>query len=91
VPGRDVAIHNRTDESRYPVIPPGDEPLALEPGCNAPVNNASPIAVASIAALTAEIAIDALADRQRYADDTVEVYRPLDAPPFDRLGRLTDA
>lgn len=91
VPGRDVAIHVRTDEARYPVIPPGDEPLALEAGCNAPVNNASPIAVALIAALTAEVAIDTLADRLRYADDTVEVYRPLDAAPFDHLGRVTHA
>jgi molybdopterin/thiamine biosynthesis adenylyltransferase len=91
VPGLDVAIHERADEARYPTIPPGDEPLALEPGCDAPVNNASPIAVTSIAVLTAEIAIDTLGDPRRYADDTLEVYRPLDTPPFDRLGRVTDA
>ena len=87
VPGRDVPIFKRTDESRYPLIPPGDEPLALEPGCNAPVNNASPIAVAAIAALTAEIAIDALAGRWRFAEETIDVYRPLDTAPFDRIGR----
>lgn len=91
MPGSDVPIHERTDEARYPVIPPGDEPLALEPGCNAPVNNASPIAVASVAALTAEIAVDALSGALRYGEDTVEVYRPLDTPPFDRIGRLADA
>ena len=33
MPGLDVAIHERADEARYPTIPPGDEPLALEPGC----------------------------------------------------------
>jgi hypothetical protein len=65
--------------------------VALEPGCNAPVNNASPIAVAAIAGVTAEIAVDALAERWRYAEETIDVYRPLDAPPFDRLGRVTDA
>jgi hypothetical protein len=86
---RDVPIFGRTAESRYPLIPPGDEPLALEPGCSAPVNNASPSAVAAIAALTAEIAVDALAGRWRYADETIEVYRPLDAAPFDHIGRLT--
>jgi len=87
--GRDIPIFERTDESRYPLIPPGDEPLALEPGCNAPVNNASPIAVAAIAALTAEIAIDALAHRWQYDEETIDVYRPLDVAPFDHLGRLT--
>jgi molybdopterin/thiamine biosynthesis adenylyltransferase len=87
-PGRDMALRQRTDEARYPLIPPGDEPLALEPGCGAPVNNASPVAVTAIAALTAEIAIDAIAQRFSYAEETIDVYRALDSAPFDRLGRV---
>ena len=87
-PDRDVPIFERTDETRYPLIPPGDERLALEPGCNAPVNNASPVAVVAIAALTSEIAIDSLAGRWRYDEETIDVYRSIDAAPFDRLGRL---
>ena len=87
-PRRDVALHDRTDETRYPTIPPGDEPLALEPGCNAPVNNASPVAVTAIAVLAAEITIDAIADRFAYDEETINVYRALEGAPFDRLGRV---
>jgi molybdopterin/thiamine biosynthesis adenylyltransferase len=84
----DTPIFDRTHDARYPVIPPGDEPLVFEPGCSAPVNNASPIAVASLAALAADIAVDSLTGRNLYGDETLDVYRPLNDAPFDKLGRL---
>ena len=86
--GTDTPIAGRLDEKRYPLIPVGDEPIALEPGCSAPVNNASPVAVAAIAATTAEVVIDLLTERIRYDDEVIEVYRPLELEPFDRIGRL---
>lgn len=84
----DTTLSDRTQGDRYPVIPPGEEPLVFEPGCSAPVNNASPIAVASLAALAADIAVDSLAGRNLYGDETIDVYRPLAGAPFDKLGRL---
>jgi hypothetical protein len=84
----DKPISDRIGDARYPEIPPGDEPLVFENGCSAPVNNASPIAVSAIAALTAEAAVDYLSGRELYPDEIVEVYRPLEAPPFDKVGRL---
>lgn len=84
----DVPMTERTGGSRYPPIPPADEPLIFEPGCSSPVNNASPVAVAAIAALTAQVAIDFLAGRDAYGDEVIEVYRPLEVPPFDRIGRI---
>lgn len=83
----DTLITDRGGDSSYPVIPPGDEPLSFEPGCSAPVNNASPIAVMSVATLAADVAIDALTKRNLYGDETIDVYRPLDVSPFDELGR----
>jgi hypothetical protein len=79
---------DRVDAVRYPVIPPGDEVVHYEPGCSSAVNNASPVAVASAAALAAEVCIDALTGRYLYADEVVDVYRPLDEAPFDRIGRV---
>lgn len=85
----DTPISDRSQNGRYPLIPPGDEPLVFEPGCSAPVSNASPLAVASLAALAADIAVDSLTERNLYGDETIEVYRPLADAPFDTLGRLT--
>ncbi len=84
----DTPIWSRARDGRYPGIPPGDEPLVFEPGCSAPVNNASPIAVALLGALAAEIAVDVLVGRNYYGDETIDVYRPLGDAPFDKLGRL---
>lgn len=84
----DVAFAERNVASGHPPIPAGEEPVAHEPGCSSPVDNASPVAVAAIAALAAEVAIDCLAGRLRYGDEVIDVYRPLDEPPFDRLGRV---
>lgn len=84
----DTPISDRAADGRYPVIPPGDEPLVFEPGCSAPVNNASPIAVASLAALAGDIGVDTLTGRGLYEDETIDVYRPLPDSPFDKLGRV---
>jgi hypothetical protein len=84
----DTPISDRAQNGRYPVIPPGDEPLVFEPGCSAPVTNASPIAVASLAALAADVTVDSLAGRNLYGDETLDVYRPLADAPFDKFGRL---
>ncbi len=87
----DTPIVERDGETdpRYPIIPPGDEPAAREPGCTAPVNNAPPSTVAALAARTAEVAIDVLTGRFLYGDDVIEVYRPIEAVPFDRIGTVS--
>jgi hypothetical protein len=86
--GSDAPIYARRGDDRYPTVPPGAEPLAFEPGCSAPVNNASPAAVAAVAALTAMVVADALAGRYQYGDETIDVYRPLEKAPFDKIGRV---
>ena len=53
------------------------------------IYNASPAAVTAAAALAAMVTIDALVDRFEYGDETIDVYRRLEAPPFDRLGRVS--
>lgn len=85
----DTAISDRAVDGRYPVVPPGDEPLVFEPGCSAPVNNASPIAVAAIAALAADVAVDTLTRRNLYPEETIDVYQPLPDAPFNKPGRVT--
>jgi molybdopterin/thiamine biosynthesis adenylyltransferase len=84
----DTPLIDRTDEERFLLIPPGAEPISLEPGCDAPVNNASPVAVAAIAATVAEIVIDLLTDRLLFGEEVIDVYRPLETEPFSRIGRV---
>lgn len=84
----DTSISDRANDGRYPVVPTGDEPPVFEPGCSAAVNNASPIAVAAIAALAADVVVDHLTGRNLYPDEIIDVYRPLEDPPFDTLGRV---
>jgi hypothetical protein len=89
--GKDVSIYTRTSSGRYRVIPPGEneEDIAgLEQGCSSPVNNASPVAVETAACLGASVAIDSLAQRYLYDDETIQILRPLDEP-FNRLGYLS--
>ena len=89
--GKDVPIYTRTSSGRYRVIPPGEneeEIAGLEQGCSSPVNNASPVAVETAACLAASVAIDSLAQRYLYDDETIQVLRPLDEP-FNRLGYLS--
>jgi molybdopterin/thiamine biosynthesis adenylyltransferase len=88
VPGEDLPFVDRTDPGRYPPIPAGEEPVAFEHGCSAPVNNASPIVVAAVSATLAEVAVDLLTGRLRHAEEIIDVYRPLVDPPFDRIGRI---
>jgi molybdopterin/thiamine biosynthesis adenylyltransferase len=84
----DVAFAERTPFTGHPTIPPGDEPVAYEPGCSEPVNNASPVAVTAAAALAAEVAIDALTERFVYPDEAIDIYRSLGVAPFGQLGRV---
>jgi hypothetical protein len=76
------------NDPRYPLIPPGDAPASLEPGCSAPVNNAPPSTVAAVAAQAAEVAIDTLTGKFNHGDELIEVYRPLEIAPFDRIGTV---
>lgn len=70
------------------MIPAGplEDLPAWETGCAAPVNNAPPVAVVSAAALAARIAVEVLTGREDGNFDIVEVYRPLETPPFDVVG-----
>jgi len=85
----DAAIADRSRDDNYPVIPPGDEPVSYEPGCSAPVNNASPLAVAATSSLAGLVAVDTMLARFRYSEETIEVFRPLERAPFDRVGRVS--
>ena len=87
-PDRDTPLVERIESEDFPLIPVGEEPEGLEVGCAARVNNASPVAVSRVAADAAETAIDALAERYLRSEEQIDVYRPLDQPPFDRVGRL---
>jgi molybdopterin/thiamine biosynthesis adenylyltransferase len=84
----DVPLTERTDERRFPLIPQGDEPVTIEIGCSALVNNASPISVAAIAATTAEVVIDFLRGELNFGEELIDVYRPLEGQPFGRIGRV---
>jgi len=83
-----VAIHERTDGERFPLIPAGPrEPVTTwETGCAAPVNNAAPTSVVSAAALAARLGVEFLAGRETGSADIVEIYRALDEPGFDVVG-----
>jgi len=85
----DTPIYSRVDNPAYPVIPPADtDEVVLEMGCSSPVINAPPVSVAAAAALTAQVVIDSLTSRFECSDEVVEVYRPLDSPPFNKPGRV---
>ena len=87
----DSPIHRREEGARYPNIPNNDAAndfVAPALGCSAPVNNAPPASVLGCAALIVQVAIDALAGRFELNDEVTDVYRPIGAPPFDRIGRV---
>ena len=69
-------------------IPSVPEPLQYEPGCSSPVNNASPVAVAATACLTAAYVIDLLVGTYSYNDEVIEVLRALVVSPFERVGTI---
>ncbi len=85
----DRLIWERIDPE-YPTIPPDqvDRDFTLETGCSAPVSNAPPSSVAALAAAVVQITVDALMGRGDYPEEVVDVYRPIQVPPFDRVGRL---
>lgn len=88
----DEPIQLREGLKGYPAIPEGDrekESSSPETGCSAPVNNAPPASVAACASLIALVAIDALVGDFEYEDEVIDVYLPLDKPPFNRIGRVT--
>jgi ThiF family protein len=86
---RDTPIYQRAELEAYPVIPPGEgDTGGLEVGCAAPVNNAMPASVAAVAALGAQLAVDALCGRWEYPEEVTDVYRAIDTAPFDRVGRV---
>ena len=82
---------NQRAEPQYPLIPSGDASSELatpETGCSAPVNNAPPASVTACAARIVQVAIDTLTNRFQYGDEVIDVYRPLDEPPFDRISAI---
>ena len=87
----DTPILERTPESGYELIPPGNDDEMIQPaiGCSGPVHNAPPAIVLATAALIAEAAIDVLSERLLLPDEIIHVHRPLAGePPFDKIGRL---
>jgi molybdopterin/thiamine biosynthesis adenylyltransferase len=86
----DKLLSDREHGEEYPAIPPGrsEEEGQLEAGCSAPVNEASPRAVWACAELAAGVGIDWLTGRHDMPDEITEIYRPLDDPPFDRVGSI---
>jgi molybdopterin/thiamine biosynthesis adenylyltransferase len=87
VPEVDSPIATRFGDG-YPLIPPGEE-LTVEVGCDAPVNNASPVSVIAAATKLSQVAIDAATGRLDQPEEHLEVLTPLDEAPFDRIGVLT--
>ena len=89
LPG-DTPMHQRDDLKRYPIIPVGDvseEFASPQLGCSAPVNNAPPSSVSACASLISRSAVDVLTNRFEFADEVIEVYRPISEPPFHQMGR----
>ena len=87
----DTPIHLREEGSQYPAIPHGNghnDFVTPALGCSAPVNNAPPASVLRCAALTVQVAIDALTGRFEFKDEVSEVYRSVSQAPFDRVGRV---
>ena len=91
VSATDSSIHRRAEGAKYPNIPSDDldnDFVAPALGCSSPVNNAPPMSVLGCAALIVQVAIDALTGRFEFNDEVTDVYRPIGAPPFDRVGRV---
>ncbi len=82
----DTRIADRSPDTGHLDLPNASEAFAYEPGCSAPVNNAPPVSVAAAASRTASVVVDFLTGTMAYSDEVVEVLRPLDTSPFDRVG-----
>ena len=90
LPG-DTPIHQRDDLARYPIIPvghDGEDFASPQLGCSAPVNNAPPSAVSACASLICRAVVDVLTKRFEFADEVIEVYRPIPDLPFHQMGRI---
>lgn len=83
-----VAILDRPDDPRFPVIPPGpdEEGASWEAGCMASVAQASPVSVVAIAATAARVSIDSLMGRAVEDHDVLEVFQRFGPAPFDAVG-----
>ncbi len=87
----DTPVHLREEGVQYPVIPQGDthEDFAAPAlGCSAPVNNAPPASVMACASLIVQVTLDALSSRFEFNDEVIDVYRAMEEPPFDSIGRV---
>ena len=87
----DIPVNQRADSDRYPAIPAGDESkdfASTQLGCSAPVNNAPPPAVTACSSLIAQVSIDVLTGRFEFSDEVIDVYRAIENPPFNRVGRI---
>ena len=87
---RDTPINDR-NLPKYPPIPHGryEQEFAVPAlGCSAPVNNAPPTSVTACASLIAQVALDVLTGKFEHEDEVIDVYKSLDVPPFDRVGRV---
>ena len=87
----DTPINQRADSDRYPGIPVGDETqdfASPQLGCSAPVNNAPPSAVGACSSLIAQMSVDVLNGRLGFSDEVIDVYRAIQDPPFNQIGRI---
>jgi hypothetical protein len=86
----EIEILDRGRDGRFTVIPPAaiEEDIAWEAGCGAPVAEAPPTSVASVAAMATREAINVLGGREVGDLDVIECYEPFDAEPFDTPGVL---
>ena len=87
----DHDLQSRPEDAAYLTLPPDDPTVPtsgfLELGCTAPVNNAPPIAVLTLAADIADAAVDQLTGRRVRSDERILVLQPM-AAPFDQVGTL---
>jgi hypothetical protein len=82
-----LPIHERMAAGVFPPIPPGPvEPPVWETGCAGSISNAPPASVASAAAFATRIAIELMTARETSSFDAIELYKPLESPPFDKVG-----
>lgn len=86
-------LHERTSANGVLIIPrgPEDEVIGWETGCGAPVINASPVAVASIGALSARTIVELLTGIMTKSADIHDVYNPFDADGFREPGQQINA
>ena len=87
----DPRLWERSSAQGHLEIPAGreEDEYRLETGCASPVSNAPPSSVLALAATISQVTCDLLTARMTYPAEITDVYRTLDAQPFDRIARLT--